>query len=191
MPRQVMVMPLAFKASQQQSPCQASCRTAAALPAAGTAAGCTAGFPATHQAQPGRYAMWSPASVFQLQVKPIVYLQIESDPTHCRCGPSIASWRGWVLSMTSGSSRSHPRGNASGPLRRCRVVGERQSAAAAQLVPRHALETTGESILKGILVGIKARVGQQLMADFRAGGDRCGPLNSSAGASRNCGDAEG
>jgi len=29
------------------------------------------------------------------------------------------------------------------------------------------LETTGESILNGILVGIKARVGQQLMSDFR------------------------
>jgi hypothetical protein len=36
-----------------------------------------------------------------------------------------------------------------------------------RLIPRRMLETTGESILNGILVGIKARVGQQLMSDFR------------------------
>ena len=36
-----------------------------------------------------------------------------------------------------------------------------------RLIPKRMLETTGESILSGILVGIKARVGQQLISDFR------------------------
>ena len=36
-----------------------------------------------------------------------------------------------------------------------------------RLIPKRMLETTGESLLSGILVGIKARVGQQLMTDFR------------------------
>ena len=36
-----------------------------------------------------------------------------------------------------------------------------------RLIPRRVLETTGESILSGILLGIKTRVGQQLIADFK------------------------
>ena len=36
-----------------------------------------------------------------------------------------------------------------------------------RLIPRRVLESTGESILGGILLGIKARVGQQLVSDFR------------------------
>lgn len=35
------------------------------------------------------------------------------------------------------------------------------------LIPAKILESTGESILRGILLGIKARVGQQLVQDFR------------------------
>ena len=36
-----------------------------------------------------------------------------------------------------------------------------------RLIPRRVLESTGESLLGGILIGIKGRVGQQLIADFR------------------------
>ena len=35
-----------------------------------------------------------------------------------------------------------------------------------KLIPSQVLESTGQSILNGILVGIKARVGQQLVKDF-------------------------
>ncbi len=35
-----------------------------------------------------------------------------------------------------------------------------------KLIPSKVLESTGQSILNGILLGIKARVGQQLIADF-------------------------
>ena len=35
-----------------------------------------------------------------------------------------------------------------------------------KLIPKQVLESTGHSILNGILLGIKARVGQQLMRDF-------------------------
>ncbi len=36
-----------------------------------------------------------------------------------------------------------------------------------KLIPKRVLESTGESILSGILIGIKARVGQQLIDDYR------------------------
>ena len=35
-----------------------------------------------------------------------------------------------------------------------------------KLIPKRVLESTGESILSGILIGIKARVGQQLIDDY-------------------------
>ena len=35
-----------------------------------------------------------------------------------------------------------------------------------KLIPKQVLESTGHSILNGILLGIKARVGKQLLADF-------------------------
>ncbi len=35
-----------------------------------------------------------------------------------------------------------------------------------RLIPRSVLESTGQSLLNGILLGIKARVGQQLVRDF-------------------------
>ena len=35
-----------------------------------------------------------------------------------------------------------------------------------RLIPRKVLESTGESILNGILLTIKGRVGRQLVADF-------------------------
>ena len=35
-----------------------------------------------------------------------------------------------------------------------------------RLIPKTVLESTGESILNGILLGIKSRVGQQLVKDF-------------------------
>jgi len=35
-----------------------------------------------------------------------------------------------------------------------------------KLIPKQVLESTGQSVLSGILLGIKARVGQQLIKDF-------------------------
>ncbi len=43
-----------------------------------------------------------------------------------------------------------------------------------KLIPPRILESTGESILNGILLGIKARVGQQLVKDFE---DWCNKQN--------------
>ena len=37
-----------------------------------------------------------------------------------------------------------------------------------KLIPKKILESTGHSVLNGILLGIKARVQQQLVKDFRA-----------------------
>ena len=85
MPRQVMVMPLAFKASQQldlpvkrhaerlPQYLQQEERLLAALLDADQLT----------RLSPGRYRyVVTSLQVFQLQVKPIVCLQIEADPTH-------------------------------------------------------------------------------------------------------------
>ena len=37
-----------------------------------------------------------------------------------------------------------------------------------RLIPKRVLESTGESILNGILLTIKGRVGRQLVADFQS-----------------------
>jgi hypothetical protein len=36
-----------------------------------------------------------------------------------------------------------------------------------KLIPAKVLEATGRSLLAGILLGIKGRVGQQLLSDYR------------------------
>ena len=36
-----------------------------------------------------------------------------------------------------------------------------------RLIPKAVLEATGRSLLAGILLGIKGRVGQQLLGDFK------------------------
>ena len=57
-----------------------------------------------------------------------------------------------------------------------------------KLVPAKVLEATGHSLLAGILLGIKTRVGQQLLGDFK---QWCLEASGSAIAPGNCGDAVG
>jgi hypothetical protein len=44
-----------------------------------------------------------------------------------------------------------------------------------KLIPARVLEATGQSLLAGILLGIKSRVGQQLLADFERWCQECAP----------------
>jgi len=171
MPRQVLVMPLAFKASQQLDlPVK---RHAERLPHyLQQEERLLAALLDAHQLtrlSPGRYRyVVTSLQVFQLQVKPIVCLQIEADPSCLEMRAVDCELEGLGLvddfQLTlEAILKATPRG----------LCGDaRLSVSVSQppllrLVPRRALETTGESLLKGILVGIKARVGQQLMADFR------------------------
>jgi len=53
-----------------------------------------------------------------------------------------------------------------------------------RLIPRKVLESTGESILNGILLTIKGRVGRQLVGDFQqwCDGSQTSPQNGEAKA---------
>ena len=107
--------------------------------------------------------------VFQLQVRPVVSLAVSiSDGTLCIQATEAsldglglvddfqlslearlqATDRGLQGEATLGVNVSQP------PLLR--------------LIPKRVLESTGESILNGILITIKGRVGRQLIKDFQA-----------------------
>ena len=164
MPRQVMVMPWPSKPVSSLISRQASCRTAAAgLQQEERLLAALLDADQLTRLSPGRYryVVTSPrcsscSSDRLLRSRPIPHTCMRA--VDCEL-------EGWVLSMTSATLeailKATPRASAAMPLSVSVSQLPRQDGA------RRALETTGESILKGILVGIKARVGQQLMADFR------------------------
>ncbi|RPF82887.1 MAG: DUF1997 domain-containing protein [Synechococcus sp. TMED20] len=118
---------------------------------------------------PGEYRyLVTNLQVFQLQVKPIVSLQIEHGDSSLLMRAVDCELEGLGLvddfKLTlEANLNATDRG----------LVGDASLAVRVsqppllRLIPKRMLETTGESLLNGILVGIKARVGQQLMADFR------------------------
>ena len=106
--------------------------------------------------------------VFQLQVKPVVSLEIETvDGTmHMRALDCELEGLGIVddFNLTLEASLSC---NSKGLSGEARLEVQVSQPPLLRLIPRRVLESTGESILGGILLGIKTRVGQQLIADFK------------------------
>ena len=114
-----------------------------------------------------RYTVTS-LQVFQLQVKPVVSLEIKTDggTMHMRALDCELEGLGIVddFNLTlEARLNCHDKG-LSGDARLAVQVSQ---PPLLRLIPRRVLETTGESILSGILLGIKTRVGQQLIADFK------------------------
>ena len=112
-----------------------------------------------------RYTVTS-LQVFQLQVKPVVSLEIKTDggTMHMRALDCELEGLGIVddFNLTlEARLNCHDKG-LSGDARLAVQVSQ---PPLLRLIPRRVLETTGESILSGILLGIKTRVGQQLIAD--------------------------
>ncbi len=114
-----------------------------------------------------RYTVTS-LQVFQLQVKPVVSLEIETEggTMHMRALDCELEGLGIVddFNLTLEARLSCDSKGLSGDARLAVQVSQ---PPLLRLIPRRVLETTGESILSGILLGIKTRVGQQLIADFK------------------------
>ncbi|MEB3350740.1 MAG: DUF1997 domain-containing protein [Cyanobacteriota bacterium] len=106
--------------------------------------------------------------VFQLQIQPIVELQalpgegrLELEAVDCRL-EGLGLVDDFRLRLHSWL-QAGPQG----------LEGEAELAVQVsqppllRLIPTKVLEATGRSVLNGILLGIRSRVGQQLLADFR------------------------
>ena len=125
--------------------------------------------------------------VFQLQVKPVVSLEVCTDQgsLHMRALDCELEGLGIVqdFSLTLDATLSCDAHGLSGDARLDVQVSQ---PPLLRLIPRKVLEKTGESILGGILLGIKTRVGQQLMTDFRAWVKTKLPEESSQQTSEKC-----
>ena len=133
-----------------------------------------------------RYTVTS-LQVFQLQVKPVVSLQVHSHKgsLHMRALDCELEGLGVVqdFSLTLDATLVCDAHGLSGDALLDVQVSQ---PPLLKLIPRKALEKTGESILGGILLGIKTRVGQQLMSDFRAWVKTTNPTVLSQDASEEC-----
>jgi len=114
-----------------------------------------------------RYTVTS-LQVFQLQVKPVVSLEIETEGATMTMRALDCELEGLGIvddfNLTLEARLSCASKGLSGDAR---LEVQVSQPPLLRLIPRRVLETTGESILSGILLGIKTRVGQQLIADFK------------------------
>ncbi len=114
-----------------------------------------------------RYTVTS-LQVFQLKVNPVVCIQVENANEKLKMCATDSQLEGlglvddFELSLDA-TLEATPRGLEGEAILSVTV----SQPPLLRLIPPKVLESTGQSILNGILVGIKARVGQQLIADFR------------------------
>lgn len=115
-----------------------------------------------------RYAV-SRLEVFQLKVQPVVDLRTHLQPGRLELEASDCQLEGLGLvddfQLRLGSWLEAGEGGLEGEANLAVSVGQPQLL---RLIPHKVLEATGRSILASILLGIKARVGQQLVADFES-----------------------
>ena len=119
--------------------------------------------------EPGnfRYEVTS-FQVFQLQVNPVVSISVVNTPSKIKMfvtdsqldGLGIVDDFELTLNATLEVTSQGLEGEA--------LLGVTVSQPSLlRLIPVKILESTGQSILNGILLGIKARVGKQLVSDFQ------------------------
>ena len=106
--------------------------------------------------------------VFQLQVNPVVSISVVNTPSKIKMfvtdsqldGLGIVDDFELTLNATLEATSKGLQGEA--------LLGVTVSQPPLlRLIPIKILESTGQSILNGILLGIKARVGKQLVSDFQ------------------------
>lgn len=172
MPCREMVMPLAFSASQRLDlPVDRNRRHLAAyLQQEERVIGALLDERQLSKLSPGTYRYTvTTLQVFQLQVKPVVSLQVQTDQgsIHMRALDCELEGLGIVqdFSLTLDATLICDEHGLSGDARLDVSVSQ---PPLLKLIPRQALEKTGASLLSGILLGIKTRVGQQLLTDFHS-----------------------
>ncbi len=114
-----------------------------------------------------RYTVTS-FKVFQLEVNPVVSIGVQNSEGKLKMQATDSELDGLglvddfelTLDATLEATKKGLEGEA--------VLGVTVSQPPLlRLIPKSVLESTGHSILNGILLGIKARVGQQLVQDFK------------------------
>jgi len=113
-----------------------------------------------------RYTV-SQLQVFQLRIQPIVDLQTELTEGRLELSARDCQLEGLgLVDDFELSLNSWLRPCASGLEGEALLAVEVSRPPLLGLVPQRVLEATGHSLLAGILLGIKGRVGQQLVDDF-------------------------
>lgn len=136
---------------------------------------------------PGHYRYTvSQLQVFQLRIQPIVDLQTRLDAGRLELMASDCQLQGLGLvddfNLTLSSwLQSTPQGLEG----EATLSVEVSQPPLLRLIPAPVLEATGHSLLAGILLGIKARVSQQLLSDFDLW------LKQQSAPSENCAGAGG
>ena len=135
---------------------------------------------------PGRYRYSvTRVQVFQLQIRPVVELRARHEPGRLILEALDCQLEGLGL-VDDFQLQLHSWLEASGQglEGEARLAVQVSQPPLLKLIPPPALEATGRSVLSAILLGIRKRVSQQLIADFQqwcAGRDT--PLEPAAGAS--------
>ncbi|MEJ6659128.1 MAG: DUF1997 domain-containing protein [Synechococcus sp. ChSW.bin.154] len=172
MPRQDTVMPLAFRASQHLDLpiSDESERLRAYLHEHDRVVKALLDSNQLTALAPGRYLYTvTTLQVFQLHVKPVVSLEVDEVSGRLRIRALDADLEGlglvddFQLSLEA-LLEATPRGLQG----EATLSVEVSQPPLLRLIPKRVLESTGESILNGILLTIKGRVGRQLVADFQS-----------------------
>jgi hypothetical protein len=117
---------------------------------------------------PGRYQYTvTTLQVFQLQVKPVVCLEVTHQDNRLTMRALDANLEGLGLVDDFQLTLEAVLEARSSGLEGLATLGvEVSQPPLLRLIPRRVLESTGESILNGILLTIKGRVRRQLVNDF-------------------------
>jgi len=118
---------------------------------------------------PGRYRYAvTHLQVFQLQIQPVVDLRIHLAQDRLVLEATECELEGLGLvddfQLTLGSWLAAGANGLEGEASLAVTVSQ---PSLLKLIPAKVLEATGRSLLTGILLGIKGRVGQQLLSDYR------------------------
>ncbi|QEY33452.1 DUF1997 domain-containing protein [Synechococcus sp. RSCCF101] len=106
--------------------------------------------------------------VFQLSVQPVVTLQVHERDGQLTMEATECSLEGLgLVDDFDLRLKAQLAANGRGLEGEARLAVEVSRPPLLRLIPRTVLEATGQTVLNGILLGIKGRVGQQLLRDFR------------------------
>lgn len=117
---------------------------------------------------PGRYRyLVTKLQVFQLQVTPVVILEIDHQDESIVMRAVDCELEGLgAVDDFQLTLEAILHATPTGLVGDASLAVQVSQPALLRLIPRRLIESTGESILNGILIGIKGRVGQQLLSDF-------------------------
>ncbi|MEB3354475.1 MAG: DUF1997 domain-containing protein [Cyanobacteriota bacterium] len=113
-----------------------------------------------------RYAV-THLQVFQLQIQPVVQLQVQATPGRIELEAIDCALEGLgLVDDFQLTLRSWLQTGDQGLEGEARLDVQVSQPPLLRLIPARVLEATGRSLLAGILLGIKGRVGHQLLADY-------------------------